>query len=79
MPIAVVASYTSFESCTVAGNLGKNYALHVRASVGYEFPFLKKSIKTPFTVSILCIQTTYILFFTGKFRMPRRGHPWSMT
>jgi len=41
MNIVQVASYTSFESCTVTGNLGKNYVSHIRASVRYESPFFK--------------------------------------
>ena len=41
-------------------------------SVGYEFPFFKKSHKTSFTASIVCKQTAQILFFKSNFREPQK-------
>jgi len=42
--------------------------------VNYDFTFLKKSFKTLFKVSLLCIWTTWIYFFTSNLRWPQQGH-----
>jgi len=79
MPIVGVASYTSFEICTVTAHLGKNYALHIRASAGYESPFFNNIYYKSRSRSASCAcKLLECYFFTGKFRTPRRGHPWSM-
>lgn len=43
----------------------------------YECPLLGKSLTAPFTVSLMCVRTAWILFLKDSLSEPRCGHTWS--
>ena len=41
-------------------------------SFSYEAPLFRESFKSPFTVSLVCMQTTWLLFCTGNLHEPHK-------